>query len=389
MTMTPRRGKNTLPPGPDLPEAKTRNGKHGQNVESGFARKGPGRGLFRPRLLNGLFGDPVVYCHLAHQGRAVLFDIGDLGPLWSKALHKLSYVFVSHTHLDHFFDFDRLLRAEMTFLGQRKRPLILAGPPGLARKVASRIDSYSWNLLEDPRPYFLVMEIMSGQNMKAYRVVLENGGRAYAIGKEDLPTEDSFDLKACLLAHGDIESACFALEERQSWSVRPEALAGMGLKPGKWLDKLLELKRNDKKEELLVPSTSGETRFMSSDLEKKLLVKRPGSKIAFLTDAQDTNENRKKALEVVRGADWLFCEARYLNQDKDLAGQTNHMTISAAAWIAREGGVRLVTPMHAAGRYADKGTRKMFIHELESSFDKLALYESPVKFDAFESRIIS
>ena len=81
--------------------------------------------LFHPQLVNGPWGDPVLYIEFKHDRRAILFDLGDVRLLPSRNLLKVTHVFVSHTHLDHFIGFDHLLRV---CLG-REKTLFFYGPP--------------------------------------------------------------------------------------------------------------------------------------------------------------------------------------------------------------------------------------------------------------------
>lgn len=79
---------------------------------------------FAPRLVNGPFGDPGLFVELRWQGSAVLFDLGRNDGLPAADLLKVTHVFVSHTHMDHFIGFDRVLRL---FLN-RDKELVLFGP---------------------------------------------------------------------------------------------------------------------------------------------------------------------------------------------------------------------------------------------------------------------
>jgi len=81
---------------------------------------------FHPRLVNGPFDDPGLFIPFQFQNRAVIFDLGDINRLTPKDILKISHVFVSHTHMDHFIGFDRLLRLSLG----REKNLALYGPPG-------------------------------------------------------------------------------------------------------------------------------------------------------------------------------------------------------------------------------------------------------------------
>jgi ribonuclease Z len=112
---------------------------------------------FDPHLVNVPFGDPGVYVDLVFERRALLFDLGALSPLPPRKLLRISDVFVTHRHMDHFAGFDDLLRC---LLGREKRVNIY-GPAGMIDAVEHKLKAYTWNLVtgSEGNPVFGVTEV--------------------------------------------------------------------------------------------------------------------------------------------------------------------------------------------------------------------------------------
>ena len=65
---------------------------------------------FSSYLVNDVFGDPGLYVEVRWSKRALLFDLGHNDGLGPTRLLKAGEIFISHTHMDHFIGFDKLLR---------------------------------------------------------------------------------------------------------------------------------------------------------------------------------------------------------------------------------------------------------------------------------------
>src|SRR5260221_4310910 len=117
-----------------------------------------------PTLVNGRPGDPAFYIKPFFEKREILFDLGDIAPLAPRKVHRLDRVFVSHTHLDHFIGFDRLLR----ILVGREKTVALYGPRGFIDHVHHKLQGYLWNLADRYLSdlVFVVTEIASSSESR-------------------------------------------------------------------------------------------------------------------------------------------------------------------------------------------------------------------------------
>ena len=173
------------------------------------------RPFLHPTLVNGRFGDPALYIETLFEKRAILFDLGDITALSPRKIQRLEHVFVSHTHIDHFIGFDRLLRA----LVGREKNINLYGPEGFIDHVHHKLHGYRWNLV-DRYPcdlVFVVTEIDSLLGTRTARFRLKTAFAEEAIGggrmNEGIVHSGlTFWISAALLEHRT-PSLAFAIKE--------------------------------------------------------------------------------------------------------------------------------------------------------------------------------
>ncbi|MGH7410335.1 MAG: ribonuclease Z, partial [Candidatus Methylomirabilis sp.] len=275
--------------------------------------------LFQPRLLNGVFGDPGLFVRLRWERRALLLDLGDLTAQPPADLLKVTDVFVSHTHVDHFIGFDHLLRITLG----RDRVIRLFGPPGIIANVEGKLCGYTWNLVEG---YTLAFEVHEVTPEKITVSRFPCGARFERIDVRPptpfcgvLVDDPLFLAKAVHLDH-KIPCLAFAIAEADRINIDPDALRRLGLSPGPWLTELKRLVRAGAPEETMVrasgsESTGGRVREAAlGDLKDKIVCVTRGQKLAYVTDALYSPENREKITALAQEADILFCEAAYLEQ---------------------------------------------------------------------------
>lgn len=313
------------------------------------------RSAFLPRLVNPPFGDPGLYVGLRHHGRALLFDLGRIDRQPAAALVKLTHVFVSHTHMDHFVGFDHLLRI---FLA-RDAHLDLFGPPGIIANVRGKLAGYTWNLIES-YPFRLTVHEVGTERVEAVHLPARS-----AFAPEPLPARpfdgvlvDTADYIVSAV-HLDHRIAClgFALTEKTRLNVRPERLAALGVPPGRWLNELKEAVRSDRPADTPIVAAwreGGESRtrtFKLAALRDDLLVYTRGQKIAYVVDTLFSRDNSARISQLAGGADIFFCESLFLDADRDQASHRYHLTARQAGSLARAAGVARLETFHFSSRY--------------------------------------
>lgn len=317
--------------------------------------------LFHPHLVNGPFDDPALYIDFLFQNRALLFDLGDLHLLPSRKILRLSDIFVSHTHMDHFSGFDRVVR----ILLARDKRLRLFGPPGFIDRVEHRLASYTWNLVENFPVDFTVSAVeFDGKELRGAHFRCRN--RFGREGEEVSPVvdgvlldEETFRIRSVVLDH-KIPCLAFALEEKNHLNIMKDRLVKLGLPVGPWLTELKTAVLRDNSEDALfrVWWRKGgvvQERLLGLEFLKQEIVRIvPGQKITYVTDVACNPENVFRIKELAAGSDYLYIEAMFLHVDEARAGKKYHLTARQAGMLAREAGAVRVIPFHFSPKYAEQ-----------------------------------
>lgn len=334
------------------------------------------RTVFLPSLLNGPTGDPGLWVDLLDEGRSVLLDLGDLGSVAPRKLLRVERAVVTHTHMDHFVGFDRLLRL---FLG-RERAVTVTGPPGFLRSVEGRIAAYTWNLIET-YPVRITAEEIDGDTIRAVEYTGEGGMRPAPLPERrfhgTVHAERLFTIHAAAVDHG-IPVLAVALRETEHVSVNRDRLEKLGLAPGPWLRDLKQAVRRAEPAEVEIRASTregGERTFVRGELAEEILLRGPGQKIAYVTDLGYTPENVATVCALARDVDLLVCEAAFLHEDEPLARSRMHLTARQAGELARAAGARRLAPFHLSPRY--QGREREVFDEAAAAFGGPVLALTP------------
>jgi len=332
------------------------------------------RPIFHAELVNRAFGDPGVYIDLKFERRAILFDIGDITALPTRKLLRVSDVFISHTHMDHFSGFDHLLRV---CLG-RDTGVTLYGPSRFIAQLEHKLAAYTWNLVENYQTDFVIVAHEMGAQGDVQRARFRSRRR---FEREALPDvlahhgvllEDPlFRVRTIPLEHHDITSLAFAFEESVHINVWKNRLEELRLPTGPWLTELKRQVRSGAPDDTPIRvhwrtrEGSQERIFTLGELKQKVLEFAPGQRVCYVTDVADNERNRSALATFARGADLLFIEAVFLDADREHAERKAHLTARAAGAIARAAGVKSAVPFHFSPRYM--GRKDELIQEFASA----------------------
>ncbi len=301
-----------------------------------------------------------------------MFDLGDISNLSPRKVQRLEHIFVSHTHIDHFIGFDRLLR----LLVGREKTIRLYGPNGFVDHVYHKLASYCWNLVDrfSVDLTFVVTEIASDQMLRMTHLRLKNGFALEPAGSRRLVdgvlcAEPTFRVTTAVLEH---RTPClgFAVQETAHVNVWKNRLSEFGLPIGPWLRELkraiIENRSDDYLIEVGSKSPTSSERTMRLEALRPVMTATPGQKIGYVTDVANTTANREAIVRLVLNADLLFIEAAFAEADAVLAAERAHLTTTAAGSIAREAAVRCVEPFHFSPRYG--GQEDRLVNEVMLAF---------------------
>jgi ribonuclease Z len=314
---------------------------------------------FLPRLVNSPFDDPALFVPFRFQNRAMLFDLGDIASLPGRDILKITHIFISHTHMDHFVGFDRLLRI---FLG-RDKDLFLWGPQGFLANLEGKLAGYCWNLVGNYENRFTLHAVELYPDRAIAQSYQCRNGFAGDGNLREMPfdgtvlADTAVTVNAVHLDHG-IPVLGFALRERFHINIMKGQLERLDLAPGPWLNrfKAMLYRGADPETPVEIPSPKHpgtHLTFPLGELESAIARITPGQSLAYIADAAGTGENFKKVRNLACNVDHLFVEAAFSHTHREIAKRKRHLTAREAGVLARSCRVKRYSLFHYSPRYTD------------------------------------
>jgi ribonuclease Z len=301
-----------------------------------------------PRLGGGKLGDPSLYIDIVDRKRGILFDCG-LNNFSHASLRKLTEIFISHTHIDHFIGFDTVLRLNLA----ETKTLHVYGPPGIQRHVSGKLQGYIWNICQNLQLTIIVHEILPERILST---TLESWRGFEVTSVEEHPKSEvlldtgEFSVRYLQLNH-KTPSFGYSFLEVDSFNVQKDRLQSLGLEPGHWIT-ILKTQADDPELQDTMLQV-GDQVYPIGFLSQTLLIRKKGIKLTYLTDFLFDNRSLAEITRFAWESDILFCEAAFSEQEREKARQTYHLTAKQAGMLARMAHVRHLVLFHISKRYQD------------------------------------
>jgi len=328
------------------------------------------RSNFSPKLINDPLGDPGIMVEFLCEKRGLLFDLGDLSSVTNGELLKISHVFISHTHIDHFIGFDHFLRV----IFGRGKTIHLYGPENFITNVAGKLAGFTWNLA-DCYSESVTLEVTEVHESHLVKVKFKAIDRFKKSDERKIPfeegilvDEDKFVVRTAILEHR-IPCLGFSLEEKNHVNICKNRLKKMYYRSGPWLNELKKYVCEGKPDEYLleVPSMGkGRQKKTLGQLKEELVLISPGQKISYVVDTSYNEANKTRIVDLVRGSDIFFCESPFLAEEEARGLERHHLTSRQAGIIAREAEVKKLNVFHFSGRHTFR--TEQIIQEAEEAF---------------------
>ena len=315
--------------------------------------------MFLPEVKSQKDEDICILIRVENHSYNYICECGEAKALTVKECQNTKAIFISHTHIDHFVNFDTILRHQ---IGSKQR-IIICGPKGITKQVQSRIQSYCWNLITEDAIIYEVREIQSQGTITSAELKppfweitpLEDASNP-SIYENEL-----FEVTYTILDH-KTETIAYLFKGRDKTKID---LQKGDFKGGKWVK---DLKTAFEIDDPNCNINIGDKIYKASDLFYLIEVKK-GKKLGVIMDHAASLVNHKNILTTFKDVDQVFIESFYKVEDKEAAISNYHSYSLESGRIMKECQVKEAIPVHFSRKYNEIEIEEL-IKEFESAYKK-------------------
>lgn len=250
---------------------------------------------------------------IKHQSEGILVDCGEgvqrQFKVFGESPTKITRILISHWHGDHILGMPGLLQTlSAADYATKEKPIEIYGPKDIKNNIAQMLKAFPFD---------------NKLNLKINEVQ-----------KETCLKINSLEIRIYPLEH-NIPCIGFRIKEVDKIKIDLEKVKSLGIPDGPLLGKLQQNKSINFKGKTISPK---ETTYVI-----------PGKIVGIITDTSQC----KNCLEIAKEADYLICEATFMEKEAEKAENYYHLTIKQAAKIAHMANAKKLILTHFSQRYKD------------------------------------
>ncbi|WP_108801626.1 peptidase [Aquimarina sp. Aq107] len=284
-----------------------------------------------------------------------IVDCGEAKSLNVKECQNTNAIFISHTHIDHFVNFDTILRHQIGI----KRKVVITGPKGIINQVQNRIKSYCWNLIDKDSIIYEVREIFKEGEYKSVvlRPPLWSKEDEKLVIKNTIFEEKQFEVEYEILDH-KTDTIAYLFKAYDKIKIQ----LSEGLKGGRWVQELKQAYEVSDEEKTIKIEDKA---YRSKELFHLINIQK-GKKLGVILDHAASKENHVKIKRRFTFCDEAYIECFYKDEDLTFAMKNNHSYASKSAEIMKACEIKNAIPVHFSRKY-DEDEIKELIEQFNRS----------------------
>lgn len=305
--------------------------------------------MFLPEVKSKPNEDISILVRKANHSFNYICECGDASQLTVKECQQTKAIFLSHTHIDHFINFDFVLRHQIG-IGQR---IVVCGPTGITQQIQSKIQAYQWNLIESDSITYEIREIHQNGQIRKSEIhppqweIIDLG----ISQSKEVYSNEAFDVSCVILDH-KTDSVAYLFKEKDRVKIN---LAESGLTGGAWIQTLKHaFEEGNPKLEIKI----GNDVYEAQDLFHLLDIKQ-GDSLGIIMDHAANEANHQKIKELFQGCNRVFIECFYKEADKEYAASNYHSYSVQSARIMQACRVKDAIPVHFSRKYNEAEVQEL------------------------------
>ncbi len=318
--------------------------------------------MFISELKSLINEDICMQFGLANHAYKYLCDCGFASQLSVADCRDTAAIFVSHTHIDHFINFNGIVRHQLA-IGRR---VLVTGGAGIAKNVQAQLLSFNWNLLkyDEQAVSYEIRELDDEGKVQCF-LIQTPAWELQHIGKQQsayIYENEQFKVRCALLDHG-IKTVAYLFETQEKVSMQ---MQNCPYKAGRWINELkIAFLAQDWEKDIAIDK---DINLKAGELAT-FIQREPVYKLGYVMDFAATEANREKIIALCADADELYMECYYSSEDIELAVRNNHSYAAFSAQTAKLARVKKANPVHFSRRYHDAEQKAMILKEFFEHFE--------------------